>query len=222
MSETIRILVVDDHIVVRRGLVAMLETEPGMQIVGEASNGAEAVEQARKLVPNVILMDLVMPVMDGIEATRQIKQEMPSVNILVLTSFSTNDKVIPSLNAGAIGYLLKDSSPADLVRAIQQVAQGEGALPTAVTRQILAQIQSPIASSEQSAEEELTDRETEVLKLMAHGYSNAEIARLMVVNNPTVHTHVSRILSKLKVSSRTQAALYALKKGWVTLDETTP
>jgi len=222
MSETIRILVVDDHIVVRRGLVAMLETEPGMQIVGEASNGAEAVEQARKLVPNVILMDLVMPVMDGIEATRQIKQEMPSVNILVLTSFSTNDKVIPSLNAGAIGYLLKDSTPADLVRAIQQVAQGEGALPTAVTRQILAQIQSPIASSEQSAEEELTDRETEVLKLMAHGYSNAEIARLMVVSNPTVHTHVSRILSKLKVSSRTQAALYALKKGWVTLDETTP
>jgi NarL family two-component system response regulator LiaR len=222
MSETIRILVVDDHIVVRRGLVAMLETEPGMQIVGEASNGAEAVEQARKLVPNVVLMDLVMPIMDGIEATRQIKQEMPSVNILVLTSFSTNDKVIPSLNAGAIGYLLKDSTPADLVRAIQQVAQGEGALPTAVTRQILAQIQSPIASSEQSAEEELTDRETEVLKLMAHGYSNAEIARLMVVSNPTVHTHVSRILSKLKVSSRTQAALYALKKGWVTLDETTP
>lgn len=222
MSETIRILVVDDHIVVRRGLVAMLETEPGMQIVGEASNGAEAVEQARKLVPNVILMDLVMPVMDGIEATRQIKQEMPSVNILVLTSFSTNDKVIPSLNAGAIGYLLKDSTPADLVRAIQQVAQGEGALPTAVTRQILAQIQSPIASPEQSAEEELTERETEVLKLMAHGYSNAEIARLMVVSNPTVHTHVSRILSKLKVSSRTQAALYALKKGWVTLDETTP
>ena len=222
MSETIRILVVDDHIVVRRGLVAMLETEPGMQIVGEAANGAEAVEQARKLVPNVILMDLVMPVMDGIEATRQIKQEMPSVNILVLTSFSTNDKVIPSLKAGAIGYLLKDSTPADLVRAIQQVAQGEGALPTAVTRQILAQIQSPIASSEQSAEEELTDRETEVLKLMAHGYSNAEIARLMVVSNPTVHTHVSRILSKLKVSSRTQAALYALKKGWVTLDETTP
>jgi NarL family two-component system response regulator LiaR len=222
MSETIRILVVDDHIVVRRGLVAMLETEPGMQIVGEASNGAEAVEQARKLVPNVVLMDLVMPIMDGIEATRQIKQEMPSVNILVLTSFSTNDKVIPSLNAGAIGYLLKDSTPADLVRAIQQVAQGEGALPTAVTRQILAQIQSPIASSEQSAEEELTDRETEVLKFMAHGYSNAEIARLMVVSNPTVHTHVSRILSKLKVSSRTQAALYALKKGWVTLDETTP
>ncbi len=219
MSEMIRILVVDDHIVVRRGLIAMLETEPGMQIVGEAANGAEAVEQARKLVPDVILMDLVMPIMDGIEATRQIKQERPSVNILVLTSFSTNDKVIPSLNAGAIGYLLKDSTPAELVRAIHQVAQGEGALPTQVTRQILAQLQTPVASPDQSAEEELTERETEVLKLMAHGYSNAEIARLIVVSNATVYTHVSRILSKLNVSSRTQAALYALKKKLVTLDE---
>jgi NarL family two-component system response regulator LiaR len=219
MSETIRILVVDDHIVVRRGLIAMLETEPGMQIVGEAANGAEALEQARKLVPDVILMDLVMPVMDGIEATRQIKQEMPSVNILVLTSFSTNDKVIPSLNAGAIGYLLKDSTPAELVRAIQQVAQGEGALPTAVTRQILAQLQTPVTSPEQPPEEELTERETEVIKLMAHGYSNAEIARLMVVSNATVYTHVSRILSKLNVSSRTQAAIYALKKKLVALDE---
>jgi NarL family two-component system response regulator LiaR len=219
MSDVIRILVVDDHIVVRRGLIAMLETEPGMKIVGEAANGAEAVEQARKLAPNVVLMDLVMPVMDGIEATRQIKQEMPSVNILVLTSFSTNDKVIPSLNAGAIGYLLKDSTPADLVKAIQQVSQGEGALPTAVTRQILAQIQAPGASADQPAGEELTERETEVLKFIAHGYSNAEIARLMVVSNATVHTHVSRILSKPNVSSRTQAALYALKKKLVTLDE---
>jgi len=215
MSEMIRILVVDDHIVVRRGLVAMLETEPGMQIVGEAANGAEAVAQARKLLPDVVLMDLVMPVMDGIEATRQIKQEMPSVNILVLTSFSTNDKVIPSLNAGAIGYLLKDSTPADLVRVIHQVAQGEGSLHPAATRQVLSQMQTPVF-----VEEELTERETEVLKLMAHGYSNAEIARLMVISNATVHTHVSRILSKLNVSSRTQAALYALKKGLVALEET--
>jgi NarL family two-component system response regulator LiaR len=218
MSEGIRILVVDDHIVVRRGLIAMLETEPGMQIVGEAANGVEALEQTRALLPDVVLMDLVMPVMDGIEATRQIKKEMPAVNILVLTSFSTNDKVIPSLNAGAIGYLLKDSTPAELVRAIQQVAQGEGALPTEVTRQILAQLQTPAAPPEEAPEEELTERETEVLKLMAHGYSNAEIARLMVVSNATVHTHVSRILSKLNVSSRTQAALYALKKKLVVLD----
>jgi two-component system, NarL family, response regulator LiaR len=218
MSEKIRILVTDDHIVVRKGLIAMLETEPGMQIVGEASNGAEAVKMAQELTPDIVLMDLVMPVMDGIEATRQIKQKVPSVNILVLTSFSTNDKVLPSLNAGAIGYLLKDSTPADLVRAIHQVAQGEGSLNPAITRQVLAQMQSPTAA----AEEELTERETEVIKLMAHGYSNAEIARLMVVSNATVHTHVSRVLSKLNLSSRTQAALYALKKGLVSLDENLP
>jgi len=217
MSEKIRILVVDDHIVVRKGLIAMLETEPGMQIIGEASNGAEALELVLSLLPDVVLMDLVMPVMDGIEATRQIKQAAPSVNVLVLTSFSTNDKVLPSLNAGAIGYLLKDSTPLELVRAIQQVAQGEGSLHPAVTRQVLAQMQAPLRQVEQISEE-LTERETEVLKHMAHGYSNAEIARLMVVSNATVHTHVSRILSKLNLSSRTQAALYALKKGLVSLD----
>jgi len=218
MSEKIRILVTDDHIVVRKGRVAMLETEPDIQVMGEASNGAEALKLAQELIPDVVLMDLVMPVMDGIEATRQIKQTVPSVNILVLTSFSTNDKVLPSLNAGAIGYLLKDSTPAELVRAIHQVAHGEGSLNPSVTRQVLAQMQSPPPP----AEEELTERETEVIKLMAHGYSNAEIARLMVVSNATVHTHVSRILSKLNLSSRTQAALYALKKGLVSLDEDLP
>jgi NarL family two-component system response regulator LiaR len=218
MNQKIRILVADDHIVVRKGLIAMLETDPNMQIIGEACNGTEAVEMAQKLVPDVVLMDLVMPVMDGIEATRQIKQAVPSANILVLTSFSTNDKVLPSLNAGAIGYLLKDSTPDELMRAIHQVAQGEGSLNPVVTRQVLAQMQSPA----QSSEEELTERETEVLKLMAHGYSNAEIAQLMVVSNATVHTHVSRVLSKLNLSSRTQAALYALKKGLVSLDEESP
>lgn len=218
MSNPIRLLIVDDHIVVRKGLAAMLETEPGLQIVGEASNGAEAVELAKALRPAVILMDLMMPVMDGIEATRRIKQEAPECNILVLTSFSTNDKVLPSLNAGAIGYLLKDSTPTELVKAIHQVAQGEGSLDPAVTRQVLQKIQQPVASA--PAQEELTDREREVLKFMARGYSNAEIAQLMVISNPTVHTHVSRILAKLNLSSRTQAALYALRKGLVTLDET--
>lgn len=218
MSNSIRLLIVDDHIVVRKGLAAMLETEPGLQIVGEASNGAEAVELAKALRPAVILMDLMMPVMDGIEATRRIKQEAPECNILVLTSFSTNDKVLPSLNAGAIGYLLKDSTPTELIKAIQQVAQGEGSLDPAVTRQVLQKIQQPVASA--PAQEELTDREREVLKFMARGYSNAEIAHLMVISNPTVHTHVSRILAKLNLTSRTQAALYALRKGLVTLDET--
>jgi NarL family two-component system response regulator LiaR len=216
MKKTIRILVVDDHIVVRKGLIAVLETEPGFEIVGEAGNGAEAVQLARQLLPDVVVMDVVMPVMDGIEATRQIKQTCPLVNILVLTSFSTNDKVLPSLNAGAIGYLLKDSTPTDLIRALQRVAEGEGSLDPGITRQVLAQMHAPVPA--EPAANELTNRELEVLKLMANGLSNAEIARDMVVSNATVHTHVNRILAKLNLSSRTQAALYAIKKGLVSLD----
>jgi DNA-binding NarL/FixJ family response regulator len=214
MKESIRILVVDDHIVVRKGLVAVLETEPGFEIVGEAGNGADAVQLACQLLPDVVLMDVVMPVMNGIEATRQIKQSCPSVNVLVLTSFSTNDKVVPSLNAGAIGYLLKDSTPTDLIRAIHQVAEGEGSLDPGITRQVLALMHA----TPESTEQELTERELEVLKLMAHGLSNAEIAKKMVVSNATVHTHVNRILAKLNLSSRTQAALYAVKKGLVSLE----
>lgn len=212
----IRLLVVDDHVVVRKGLMAILETEPGIEVVGEAGDGNEAVEKACALQPDVVLMDLVMPGMDGIEATRLIKQRVPQVQVLVLTSFSTNDKVIPSLSAGATGYLLKDASPEELVKAIEQVAQGEGALHPAVTRYVLGQIKN--MPDEPAPEEELTEREKEVLQYMAQGYSNAEIARLLVVSNATVHTHVSRILSKLNVSSRTQAVLYALKRGIVSLD----
>lgn len=212
----IRLLVVDDHVVVRKGLMAILETEPGIEVVDEAGDGNEAVEKACALQPDVVLMDLVMPGMDGIEATRLIKQRVPQVQVLVLTSFSTNDKVIPSLSAGAMGYLLKDASPEELVKAIEQVAQGEGALHPAVTRYVLGQIKN--MPDEPAPEEELTEREKEVLQFMAQGYSNAEIARLLVVSNATVHTHVSRILSKLNVSSRTQAVLYALKRGIVSLD----
>jgi two-component system, NarL family, response regulator LiaR len=216
MNDKIRVLVVDDHPVVRKGLIAMLDTEEGIQVVGEASNGKDAVQQAIALQPQVVLMDLVMPEMDGIEATRLIKQKAPGVNVLVLTSFSTNDKVLPSLNAGAIGYLLKDSNPTDLMRAIHQVALGEGSLHPAVTRQVLQQFRG--SSEDEKQVEQLTDREVEVLRLMAQGYSNQEIARLLVLSPATVHTHVSRILTKLNVSSRTQAALYALRKGLVSLD----
>jgi two-component system, NarL family, response regulator LiaR len=217
MNEKIKVLVVDDHPVVRKGLIAMLDTEDGIQVVGEANNGKDAVTLAVKFQPNVVLMDLVMPEMDGIEATRQIKLKAPAVNILVLTSFSTNDKVLPSLNAGAIGYLLKDSNPTELMKAIHQVAQGEGSLHPAVTRQVLQQFHSPV--EDEKPVEDLTDREVEVLRLMAQGYSNQEIAKLLVLSPATVHTHVSRILTKLNVASRTQAALYALRKGVVTLDE---
>jgi NarL family two-component system response regulator LiaR len=217
MSEKIRVLVVDDHLVVRKGLIAILETEDNIELVGEASNGAEGVEKALKLRPQVVLMDLVMPEMDGIEATRLIKQQAPEVNILVLTSFSTNDKVLPSLNAGAIGYLLKDSSSTDLVRAIQQVSQGEAWLHPSVTRQVLRQISG--VDEPEGPTEKLTDRELEVLRLMARGYSNQEIARMLVLSAATIHSHVSRILAKLNVSSRTQAVIYALRARMVNIEE---
>ncbi len=218
MSDPIRIAVVDDHMVVRKGIIAMLETEPDLMVVGEGSNGREAVELAVNLHPDVVLMDLVMPEMDGIEATRQIKQRVPDVHVLVLTSFGSNDKVLPSLNAGAIGYLLKDSNTTDLVRAIHQVARGEGSLHPLVTRQLLKQLTS---SSDVSAPvEELTEREAEVLKYIARGLSNHEIAEQLVVSNATINTHVSKILAKLNLASRTQAALYALRKGLVSLDDT--
>lgn len=220
MSNPIRILVVDDHPVVRKGIVAMLEIEPDLQVVGESSNGEEAIEQAAKLTPDVILMDLVMPKVDGVEAIRQIKQTQPDARILVLTSFGTSDKVMPSLNAGATGYLLKDSDPTELLTAIHKVYNGEGWLHPAVTRHVLSQLtqQSPPAASQRGPEEDLTDREKEVLRYIAQGYSNQEIARVMVVSEATVHTHVSKILTKLNLSSRTQAALYALRKGLAPLE----
>jgi two-component system, NarL family, response regulator LiaR len=217
MTDKIKILVVDDHTVVRKGLVALLQTEPDIQVVGEASNGREAVEKALSLEPDVVLMDLVMPEMDGIEATRQIKERNDRINILVLTSFSSKDKVIPSLNAGAIGYMLKDANPADLIRAIHQVAIGEGALHPSVTRMVLHRFSQPdegIASTD-----DLTEREQEVLRYLARGLSNQDIADTLVVSIATVNTHVSKILNKLNLTSRTQAALYALRKGLVNLDE---
>lgn len=215
-SNNIRILVVDDHVIVRRGLVAVLETEPGMEVIGECSNGEEAIQKATELHPDVVVMDLVMPKIDGIEATRAIKMNWPETRILVLTSFGTADKVLPSLNAGAIGYLLKDSDPNELLHAIRSVARGEGWLQPSITRQVLSQF--AISSQGKSPEEELTERELEVLRLIARGLSNQEIAQKLVVSEATVHTHVSRVLTKLNLSSRTQAALYALRKGLASLD----
>lgn len=218
MSEKrIRILVVDDHAIVRKGIVAMLETEPDMEVVGECSNGEEAIQKAQAVRPDVILMDLVMPRVDGIEAIRSIKQLVSDVNILVLTSFGTADKVFPSLSAGAIGYLLKDSDPNELIQAIHKVFQGEGWLHPAITRQVLTQLNQPAVKAH-APEDDLTERETEVLRFIARGLSNQEIAQQLVVSEATVHTHVSRILTKLNLNSRTQAALYALRKGLASLD----
>lgn len=216
--ETIRILLVDDHPVVRKGIRAMLESEEGMQVAGECADGAQAVEQYAALRPDVVLMDLVMPQMDGIEAIRRILENDAAARILVLTSFSSDDKVFAALQAGAAGYLLKDSDPDDLLRAIRQVYRGESSLHPAVARKLLSEMTQPRPPAEPDP---LTEREKEVLAYIAQGLSNQEIAEKMVVSKATVHSHVSRILAKLQLDSRTQAALYAIQKGYITLPKST-
>jgi two-component system, NarL family, response regulator LiaR len=217
MSNPIRILLTDDHVVVRRGTQALLSTEPEIQVVGEAKNGEEAVAKAEQLRPDVVLMDLEMPVMDGIEAIRRITASQKDARILVLTSFATDDKVFPAIKAGALGYLLKDSSPDELVRAIRQVYRGESSLHPTIARKLLQEMSRP--SQKPPTDDPLTEREVEVLKLVAQGNSNQDIADELIISEATVRTHVSNILSKLHLASRTQAALYALKEGLASLDD---
>jgi NarL family two-component system response regulator LiaR len=207
----IRVLVVDDHLIVRKGVCALLATEPDIEVVGEAGDGQEAAAKAESLHPDVIVMDLVMPNMDGIQATRHILARQPDRRILVLTSFAEDDKVFPAIKAGARGYLLKDSGPDDLVRAIRQVYEGESSLHPAIARKVLAELSHP--SSEPPTADPLTAREAEVLRLVAQGLNNRDIAAQLVISEATVRTHVSNILSKLHLASRTQAALYALREG---------
>lgn len=218
MSQEIRILCADDHAVVREGLRALIETEPGMVLVGEAGDGREAVEKARALNPDVVLLDLVMPSMSGIEAIGEIKRAVPSARILVLTSFAEDDKVFPAIKAGAHGYLLKDTSPQELLRAIRDVDRGQPSMHPTIARKLMLELQQP--SDLPRTEAPLTERELEVLNLVAQGLTNQEIADRLFVSERTVRTHVSNILSKLHLANRTQAALYALRKGLATLEET--
>jgi len=213
----IRVLIADDHAIVRKGIRALLATEKGIEVVGEAEDGGEALAQARQLRPDVVLMDLVMPVMNGVDAIRQISEQLPDVRILVLTSFTGLDKIFPAIKAGALGYLLKDSSPEELVRAIRQVYRGNASLHPAVARKLLQELSEP--SGRAPAEDPLTDREKEVLRLVAQGRHNQEIADLLAISEATVRTHVSHILTKLELSSRTQAALYALRRGIASLED---
>lgn len=213
----IRVLIVDDHAIVRKGIRALLSEAGGFEVVGEADNGQEAVLRAEAVHPDVILMDLLMPGMDGIEAARQITSRQPQTRILVLTSFAADNKVFPAIKAGAAGYLLKDSSPDELVRAIRQVHRGEPSLHPTIARKLLQEIARP--AELQPAPEALTEREMMVLRLIAQGLSNQEIADRIVVSEPTVRTHVSRILGKLHLASRTQAALYAVREGLTDADE---
>jgi len=218
MTQTpISVLIADDHAIVRKGIRALLSTEADIQVIGEASDGAEAIAQTQALNPDVILMDLVMPKLDGIEATRQITANQPRARILVLTSFAADDKVFPAIKAGALGYLLKDSSPDELVQAIHQVHRGEPSLEPSIARKVLTELSQPPKTP--LTTEPLTEREVGVLRLVAQGQSNREIAEQLVITEMTVRTHVSNILSKLHLASRTQAALYALREGLASLDD---
>ena len=217
-TSPIRVLLTDDHAIVRKGVRALLSTEPDIQIVGEASNGVEAVAQAEILCPDVILMDLMMPKLDGIEATRQITAKLPDARVIVLTSFAADEKVFPAIKAGALGYLLKDSGPEELVRAIHQVYRGEPSLEPSIARKVLLELSHP-AKQQPLTADPLTERELDVLRLVTQGCSNKEIALKLSVSELTVRTHVSNILSKLHLASRTQAALYALQKGITSLGD---
>ena len=217
MTDKIRVLIADDHVTVRKGIQFLLSTEDDIEVIGEVGDGVQAVAQAQALKPDVILMDLVMPEMDGIEATRRITASQPGTRVLVLTSFAADDKVFPAIKAGALGYLLKDSGPEDLVEAIHQVHRGEPSLEASIARRVLAEmISSP---KKPLSADPLTDRELEVLRLIARGCNNKEIAEQLVIADITVRTHVSSILGKLQLASRTQAALYALREGIASLDD---
>jgi NarL family two-component system response regulator LiaR len=216
-AEIIRVLVVDDHAIIRKGIRAVLELVPDIDLVGEAENGKLAVKKDKELIPDVILMDLMMPTMDGIECIRQIKSLRPSARILVLTNFAGEDMIFPAIKAGAIGYHLKDSSPEALIDAIRQVNKGEASLHPSIAKKVLEEFHS--AENRPLKEERLTQREVEVLRLIAQGHENREIAKQLVISEATVRTHVSNILGKLHLASRTQAALYALREGLASLEE---
>jgi NarL family two-component system response regulator LiaR len=217
MNQTpIRVLIVDDQAIVRKGIRALLAEVEYIQVVGEAGDGQEAVTQAKDLNPDVVLMDLVMPGVDGIEATRRITDRQEGARILVLTSFASDDKVFPAIKAGALGYLLKDSDPADLLQAIQQVHRGEPSLHPIIARKVLQEMQRP--SKRPPTPDPLTDREVQVLRLVSKGLSNREIAERLSITEATVRSHVSNTLGKLHLANRVQATLYALQEGLTSLE----
>lgn len=206
---TIRILLADDHMVVRKGLRTFLKYDPELEVVGEAADGAQALEMARELRPDVVLMDLLMPVMDGITATAAIRRELPETEVLALTSILEDASVVGAVRAGAIGYLLKDTQAEALCQAIKAAAAGQVQLTPRAAARLMQAVSTP------ESPEALTERETDVLRLLAQGYSNKQIAHTLNNTEKTIKTHVSRILSKLGVQSRTQATLYAIRTGLV-------
>ena len=211
MSDLIRVLVADDHTVVRQGLCSVITPRNGMEVVGEAANGAEAVDMVRSLLPDVILMDLLMPEKSGLEAIVEIRQENPHARIIVLTSFGEEDRISAAITAGALGYLLKDASTDELFHAIHEVYSENLSLQPAIANKLMQNLRQPKQGPSSGAH--LTSREIDVLRELALGLSNQEIAARLVIGETTVRTHVSKLLEKLGLSNRTQMALYAIDAG---------
>jgi len=208
-EDKITVVIVDDHTIVRQGLRTYLELQPDLLVVGEAANGSEAMVLVKENLPDIVLMDLVMPVMDGVDATRAITAMSPSTRVIVLTSFSEDEKVFASIKAGAQGYLMKDVLPSDLVAAIRTVNRGEAQLDPEIARKVMQEFANP---QPVTPKHDLTERELEVLRLIAQGKSNKDISEDLVLSEKTVKTHVSNILQKLHLSDRTQAAVFALRQ----------
>jgi NarL family two-component system response regulator LiaR len=224
---TIRVVIADDHAVVRQGLRFMLEQRPGLEVLDECENGQEAVESALRLLPDVMLIDLLMPVLDGICAIREIKRLAPSVRVIVLTSYHEDEQVFNAIKAGALSYLLKDSSPYDLVEAVRAAYRGECKLHPTVAAKLLGEIRGREGRKDRGhtpprSLDDLTPREMEVLRAVAQGRSNPQIAAELSVSEPTVRTHIANILSKMHLADRTQAAIYALQQHLVGLDDALP
>ena len=214
MAESISVLLVDDHAMVRSGVKAFLVTQPDLSVVGEADSGEEAIKLAAQFIPDVILMDLIMPHMDGVEATRRVKQVSPRSQIVVLTSYHEDEHIFPALKAGALSYILKDVSAEELAAAVRKAAVGEAVLHSRVAARVIKELQG-MRGDKVNPFTELSERELEVLKLIADGMSNAEMAAKLVLSEKTIKAHVSNILSKLHLVDRTQAAVYAWREGVV-------
>jgi two-component system, NarL family, response regulator LiaR len=218
MSEPITVLIVDDHLLVRQGVRAFLETQPDIRVLGDAGSGNEAIQLATELVPDVVLMDLVMPGMDGVEATRLLRRTSPRSQVLVLTSYHQDEHIFPAIRAGALSYLLKDVSPVELADAVRKAARGEAVLHPRIAARVVQELHGARTEAFNPFSD-LSEREMEVLRLIADGMGNGEIAQRLVISEKTVKSHVSNILSKLHVVDRTQAAVYAWREGVMRREE---